>query len=100
MILRRLGERLRQQDWFAVTIELALVVAGVFLGIQVANWNEERKARSTEAARVDRMLEPPAATAPAMQLEQELPRIAERYDLPTARLVALVMEYPWAAANR
>lgn len=50
MIQRRLGERLKQQDWVAVTIELILVVVGVFLGIQVANWNDQRKERSLEAA--------------------------------------------------
>ena len=55
MILRRLAGRLRQQDWLAVTIELVLVMVGVFLGIQVANWNEERKARSTEAAYLERI---------------------------------------------
>lgn len=55
MILRRLAGRLRQQDWLAVTIELVLVMVGVFLGIQVANWNEARKARSTEAAYLERI---------------------------------------------
>ena len=39
MIIQRLGTRLRQQDWLAVTIELLLVMAGVFLGIQMSNWN-------------------------------------------------------------
>jgi hypothetical protein len=50
MIIQRLGARLRQQDWLAVIIELLLVMAGVFLGIQMSNWNEQRKARATEAA--------------------------------------------------
>jgi hypothetical protein len=50
MIQRRLGERLKQHDWVAVTIELILVVVGVFLGIQVANWNEQRKEQSLESA--------------------------------------------------
>jgi len=45
MIKRRLRERLRQQDWLGVWIELALVIVGVFLGIQVANWNEQRRER-------------------------------------------------------
>jgi len=45
MIKRRLSERLKQQDWVGVWIELALVMVGVFLGIQVANWNEQRKER-------------------------------------------------------
>jgi hypothetical protein len=43
MFMRRITTRLRQQDWLAVTIEFALVVAGVFLGIQVANWNDARR---------------------------------------------------------
>ena len=43
------------------------------------------------------MLASPASDAPALTMERDLPRIASRYDLPTASLVALVMEYPWAA---
>lgn len=42
MILRRLSQHLREQNWTAITIEFVLLVVGVFLGIQVANWNEER----------------------------------------------------------
>lgn len=49
MILRRMVEHLRQQHWTGVLIELAIVVFGVFIGIQVSNWNEARKERSTEA---------------------------------------------------
>ena len=41
---------------------------------------------------------PPPTAKPAMALEAELPRIAARYDRPTAAYVALVMEYPWAGA--
>lgn len=57
MILHRLAVRLKQQDWAAVTIEFLLVVAGVFVGIQVANWNEERKDRALDAAYVARIAE-------------------------------------------
>jgi len=42
MILRRLSQSLKTQNWTAIWIEFILLVAGVFLGIQVANWNEER----------------------------------------------------------
>lgn len=55
MIKRRLGERLKQQDWVGVTIELALVMVGVFLGIQVANWNDQRRERALERAYVTRI---------------------------------------------
>ncbi|MEZ5438454.1 MAG: hypothetical protein R3F12_08865 [Lysobacteraceae bacterium] len=43
MIFRRLAASIRKQDWFAISIEFVLLVVGVFLGIQVANWNEERQ---------------------------------------------------------
>ncbi len=43
MILRRLATSIRKQDWFAVVIETLIVVLGVFLGLQVNNWNEARQ---------------------------------------------------------
>ena len=46
MILRRLSQSLKEQNWSAICVEFVLLVVGVFLGIQVANWN---------AARVDHM---------------------------------------------
>ena len=39
MILRNLSRSLKEQNWTAIWIEFVLLVAGVFLGIQVANWN-------------------------------------------------------------
>ena len=48
MILRRLAQNLREQNWAAIVIEFVLLVAGVFLGIQVANWNEDRQDRVAE----------------------------------------------------
>ncbi len=45
MILRRLTENLRAQNWTAITIEFLIVVIGVFIGTQVANWNQQRLAK-------------------------------------------------------
>ncbi len=42
MILRRLTANLRAQNWTAIGIEFLIVVVGVFLGTQVANWNQAR----------------------------------------------------------
>jgi hypothetical protein len=57
-ILRRASEGIRRQDWTAVTIELVVVVLGVFIGVQASNWNAEietdRRARDfTERLRSD-----------------------------------------------
>ena len=38
MIYKRVAARLRAQDWLAITIELGIVVLGVFIGTWVANW--------------------------------------------------------------
>ena len=42
MIVRRIREHVAHYNWFAVAIDLAIVVAGVFLGMQVNNWNQAR----------------------------------------------------------
>jgi hypothetical protein len=46
MLLRRVMEHVRRQDWVAIAIDFVIVVVGVFVGLQAATWNE---------ARVDRM---------------------------------------------
>ncbi len=48
MILQRLATSIRRQDWFTVLIETLIVVLGVFLGIQLGNWNEARNDRARE----------------------------------------------------
>ncbi|MGH8677811.1 MAG: DUF6090 family protein [Burkholderiales bacterium] len=42
MILRRVIEHVRHQQWTAIAIDFVIVVIGVFVGIQVSNWNEDR----------------------------------------------------------
>jgi len=50
MILRRLTNAFRRQDWFTVFIETLIVVLGVFLGLQVNNWNTTRSDSRREMA--------------------------------------------------
>lgn len=60
MILRRIREHVNGHNWFAVGIDLVIVVLGVFLGTQVSNWNAERlahEAGDTYRARIVRDLE-------------------------------------------
>ncbi len=49
MLLRRVTEHVKAQNWFAVGIDFLIVVVGVFIGIQVANWNDARRDRAIEA---------------------------------------------------
>lgn len=46
MLVRRLREEAARQNWFGVTIDLVILIAGVFLGIQVNNWNQDRLERA------------------------------------------------------
>jgi hypothetical protein len=55
MIFRRLAQNLREQNWTAIGIEFVLLVLGVFLGIQVANWNEERQQVARQSAYLERL---------------------------------------------
>ena len=50
MILRRLTKHVKEQNWFAVALDFVIVVVGVFIGIQVSNWNAARsdQARSLQ----------------------------------------------------
>ncbi|MCA8886263.1 MAG: hypothetical protein KDA35_06545 [Hyphomonadaceae bacterium] len=50
MILRRVIDHFRKQEWTAIAIDFVIVVIGVFIGIQVANWNEARLDAQRERA--------------------------------------------------
>ena len=53
MIFKRAVAKLSAQDWMAIAIEFAIVVAGVFVGTQVSNWNQAR----IDKAQTQRMIE-------------------------------------------
>ena len=42
-MLRRITANLKAQNWFAVFVEILIVTIGIFLALQVDNWNERRK---------------------------------------------------------
>jgi hypothetical protein len=57
MIIRRLANAIRRQDWFTILIEIAVVVIGVFIALQVQQWAQERDDRQTEAVYLSRLYE-------------------------------------------
>lgn len=42
MVIRRIREHVAAHNWFAVGIDLGIVVVGVLIATQVSNWNETR----------------------------------------------------------
>jgi hypothetical protein len=55
MILRRVIDHVKHQNWTAVALDFVIVVMGVFIGIQVSNWNEARKTSSAQSALLERL---------------------------------------------
>lgn len=57
MLLRRFSAHVREQNWTAVAIDFAVVVLGIFVGLQVDDWNNERKERVRERAHLVQLAE-------------------------------------------
>ena len=55
MIFRRIAEAIRRQDFATVTIELLVLIVGIALGLQVDDWNAERKQRQLEIGLIERL---------------------------------------------
>ncbi len=56
MILRRVIAHFRKQEWTAIAIDFLIVVVGVFVGIQVSNWNAARADARLGADYVKRLI--------------------------------------------
>ncbi len=48
MILRRFIQHVREQNWFAVSIDVVVVIVGIYLGFQVTEWGNQQTAREEE----------------------------------------------------
>ena len=72
MILRRLAQHLRDQNWTAIFIEFVLLVLGVFLGIEAANWNEQRELSERKTSAIARL---------QVESEAAVAAIADRVDM-------------------
>jgi hypothetical protein len=55
VILRRMTEHLKTQNWVAVGLDLAVVVLGVFLGFQVNEWKDARQSKAREFVAIERL---------------------------------------------
>jgi hypothetical protein len=55
MLLRRVIEHVKAQDWNAIAIDFIIVVIGVFLGLQAQQWYSERERKLTDAHYIERL---------------------------------------------
>lgn len=54
MLFRRVKRHVKDEDWFAVFIDFFIVVAGVYIGLQLGNANEARADKRAYAQALDR----------------------------------------------
>jgi hypothetical protein len=55
MLLRSVIDHVRKQEWTAIWIDLVIVVVGVFIGLQVSNWNDDRATARRAAVFTERL---------------------------------------------
>jgi hypothetical protein len=55
MVLRRVIAHFRRQEWTAIAIDFVIVVLGVFVGIQVSNWNQREADKRLGRAYAERL---------------------------------------------
>jgi len=80
MILRRVVEHFRKQEWTAIFLDFVIVVMGVFVGLQVSNANDARK---------DRVRENVFLSALEKDLRSDITEIEEIIRVSTLRLSAM-----------
>lgn len=56
MILRRFTKHVTDQNWFAVGLDVIVVITGIFLGMQVTEWNETRKENTLQQIYKNRLV--------------------------------------------
>jgi len=55
MLLRRVIGHVHDQNWTAIALDFFIVVSGVFIGIQLGNWNDSRQVRASFHAAQERL---------------------------------------------
>jgi hypothetical protein len=55
MLLRRFLTHFNKQDWLAICLDFVIVVVGIFVGLQVDAWNQDRKDRARERVSLEQL---------------------------------------------
>ena len=71
MLLRRIKQHVQNENWFAVFVDFVIVVVGVYVGIEVSNWNEQRQEEQRGQQYLQRI---------KADLENDLQTIANRHN--------------------
>lgn len=84
MILRRLNQHFKNQNWFAVGLDVLIVIVGVYIGLQVQQWSNDRERQQREAKYLERLHEEVLRTS-ELRAENAALRISTLSNLEVAR---------------
>ena len=95
-MLKRITRHIREHDWFAVIIEVVVIIIGLMLAFQLDRWREDRVERQEERTYVNRLVS---------DIEIDIPAIEYAIELQTLRLGLVdllieVVDKPEAALAR
>jgi hypothetical protein len=86
MLLSRVIDHVKAQNWTAVVLDFVIVVVGILIAFQITNWNERR----SEKAR---------ATAYLERLDDDLASDIDKYQRRGVKFFEEVSNYGFAALN-
>ncbi len=96
MIIRRIAQAIRRQDWSTVFVEILVVIVGLILAFQVDRWWEQRGDRAQEAQYVARLIVDVEADIESLNYAVELQSLR----LELATLLMDVVADPELASRR
>lgn len=79
MLLRRIIQHVKAQNWTAIAIDFIIVVVGVFIGLQVSNWNEDRQNDSRTQSYYQRLIGDLRSERRALVARLDYMAVTERY---------------------
>lgn len=88
MVIRRIRDHVATHNWFAVSVDVAIVVVGVFLGTQANNWNASRLAANEAHTYRERLIEDVAANQVDFQARQAYYGDVRRHALSALQMFA------------
>jgi hypothetical protein len=94
VILQRIARYIRTHDWFAVVVEVVVVMAGLLMAFQLDRWWEQRDERRQEQAYIDRLITDVQTDIDLITYGMQLAEVREGF----AELLMEVSRDPAAAA--
>jgi len=74
MLLRRLIQHVEETNWFLVTLDLLVVLLGLWGAFELENWNAERRERKVELDLVSQLHDEIVLEAPGLERQLEFRR--------------------------